>query len=700
LMGPLESLYTQLVFFISNLTWLSVVDLILVTGAFYLMLTLLRQSSAGFLLREVVGLVVGLFIITTILPLPVFDWLLRGFLLALLVATPIVFQAQIRQFLGRVSRSTGISAAARRDLAETLVPEIVHAAENMASSRTGALIAIEGNDPLDEVAQSGIGSGGRITSELLQSIFFVGTPLHDGAVIVRGNQIMAAGCVLPLSQQDLLAEKRLGTRHRAAVGLSEVSDGLVIVVSEETGQIGVAQSGQLERPVSAAQLRDILQDFFEPTNAKQTAPSLWTAVRQMVQYLWQSSIPDGPRSFISNIGLLLMAAALTFVLWTFVLEQTNALELVRVEGIPLRVEGQPANTSLIPMPPKTVSVIVQTPTDVLPTLSASSFQAVMIIEDNKPGVYRLPVEIESGVGQVLIVAAEPQTIDFQMVPVISATFPVEVQIPDLEQLSAAYEVVGAATTRPETVQVLGPAPQVEKVTAIRMLVSVANSNTSIRENRPVTAIDQAGQVVDGVALLPDQVRVNLVVRQRLNASDVSVQATVTGSPPMGYQLRSVGVEPTSVTLQGSVEQLSQLGSVVNTLPVEIDKITGNATVQTALDLPPNVQAMDPDGNPARAVTVTVRVAPLNGNLNLQRPVRLINVNPAITTTVIPETVDLLLSGPIPTLDEIKADPGLVQVLVDAATVGRRQTTNLTPEVTAPSEVNVQVVPPSVQVQTE
>jgi diadenylate cyclase len=469
-MGPLETLYTQFVFFVSNMTWLGVIDLVLVTVAFYLMLTLLRQSSAGFLLREIVGLVVGVFILTAILPLPVFDWLLRGFLLALLVATPIVFQAQIRQFLSRIGRSSGISVVARRDLADTLIPEIVDATENMALSRTGALIVIEGNDPLDEIAQSGIGFGGQVTSELLRSVFFDGTPLHDGAVIIRGRKILAAGCVLPLSRQELLAEKRLGTRHRAAVGLSEVADSLVVVVSEETGHIGVAQGGRLNRPVDILQLNDELHDFFEPADRKEAAPSLWSGFRRLARFVWQSSIPDGPRSFVSSIGLLLMAGALTLVLWTFVLEQTNALELARVEGVPLRIEGQPANTRLIPPPPQTVSVLVRTPTDILPTLSTSSFQAFIVIEDDAPGVYRLPIEVESGVDQVLIVSPEPQTLDVQMVPVISATFPVKIHIPDIDQLSAAYEVVGTATTRPETVQIFGPATQVEKVAAIQTVV--------------------------------------------------------------------------------------------------------------------------------------------------------------------------------------------------------------------------------------
>ncbi len=697
-MDALQSYYAQLVFLFSNLTWTGVIDLLLVTLAFYLVLSLLRRSSAAFLLREVVAVVVGLFIITTLLPLPVFDWLVRAFLLAILVATPIIFQAQIRQFLSRVSRSAGIGRAARQSAAESVIPEIVHAAENMSATRTGALIVLEGNDPLDDILQSGISSEGRVTSELLQSIFYPGTPLHDGAVIIRTDRVQSAGCVLPLTQQFLQAEKRLGTRHRAAVGLSEISDALIVLVSEETGHIGIAQNGQLERPLNSAELRDRLQDFYAPTmNNHTTTLSLLTLAKELARHSWRSAAVTSPGQMFSNLGVLLMSLALTFVVWSFVLEQTNAIELVRVEGIPLRVENMPPNTKLIPPPPTAVSAIIQTPKDVLPTLSASSFQAVIHIDSQKPGLYRLPVEIVSGVKQVRVVSAEPQAIDLELTPIISRTVPVNVNIPDPQNLSPAYELVGTPAATPASVQVLGPEPLVNTVSAVQASVSVANTNTSVRENRPLKAVDDEGREVTGVTVVPEQARVNVSVRQRLNASDVSVQAAIVGSPPAGYQLQQVSVEPSSVTLQGSTEQLSTVGSVVNTLPVDIGQITGVVTLQTPLDLPPNTQALDSNGNSTKTVAVTVRVTPLSGNESLSRPVKLVEASEAITYTVNPKLVDLLLTGPVPVLEKIKADPELIQVLVNVGAVRRGQTVNLTPEVVAPAEVKAQLAPPSVQV---
>lgn len=699
-MSSLASFYNQIIFFMANLTWIGLVDLAVVTLAFYLILSLLRRSTAAFLLREVVVVVVGLFFITTVLPLPVFDWLVRAFLLAILVATPIVFQVQIRQFLSQVSRTAGIARAARQDVAEYVIPEIVHASQNMAATKTGALIVCEGLDPLDEITHSGINTSGRVTSELLQSIFYEGTPLHDGAVIIRADRVLAAGCVLPLTQHTLNAEKRLGTRHRAAVGMSESSDALVVVVSEETGLVGVAQNGQLDRPLNNAELRDRLQDFFEPAERNVPTPSLWSIFKHIIGYAWHSAVPNSSRELISNVGLLFLSLALTVVVWSFVQQQTNAIELARVEGIPLRIEGQPPNTKLIPTPPSTVSAIIQTPRDLLPTLSTQSFQAVAKIDKSQPGLYRLPVEIVSGVSQVLVKSADPEAIDVELTQIIERVMPVEVHIPDLEKMSPAYELVGTPSSNPGSVQVLGPEPLANSVELVRVTVSVANANTSIRENRPLIALDSDGNQVNGVTIVPEQVRVNVNIRQRVDAGEASVQASIQGTPPAGYQLRGVSVTPSSVTLRGSTDELAQLGGTVNTVPIDISEISGDITLQVALALPSSVQALDSSGTPLRTVDVTVRVSPLDGNLTLTRPAEIINASPIYTTTVDPESVDLLLSGPVPVLNQIEADPNMVRVLVDVAGIKRGQSTNVTPQLVAPPDLKAQLVPPSVLVRAE
>jgi len=330
--NPLQSLYNQVLFYLSSLTLLDIIDLLLVTAAFYFLLNLIQRSPAAYLLREVLALGVGLFIITSLLPLTAFDWLVRGLLLGLLVAVPIIFQVQLRRLVERVGHGIGVAQVARQNAMEIVLPELVHAVENMSASRTGALVALERNDSLEEVIKSGVSLRSQVSRELLQSIFYSGTPLHDGAVIIHTDKVIAAGCVLPLTQRSLMASRRLGTRHRAAVGLSEVSDAMVVVVSEETGQISVAHQGRFQRPLTIAELRDQLLDFYEPSAIGTPSISLWRLTKQAGQQLWRSFFPFRPRQFLANLGLLLVSVLLAFAVWSFVIEQTNPTKQIRMDA--------------------------------------------------------------------------------------------------------------------------------------------------------------------------------------------------------------------------------------------------------------------------------------------------------------------------------------------------------------------------------
>ncbi len=695
-MESLQSFFNLSKFLISNLTPFGMLDLLLVAGTFYLLLSLIRRSSAAYLLREILVIGLVLFVLTALLPLPVFDWLVRGILVAMLVATPIIFQAPLRRFLERVGRTAGIAQSVRQGTAETVLPELVHAVEDMAASKTGALLVLEGYDSLEEIAKSGVGFGGRVTSELLLSVFYSGTPLHDGAVLIRTDRIVAAGCVLPLTQQTLQAEKRLGTRHRAAVGLSETSDALVIVVSEETGAISVAQHGNLERPFTILDLRERLVDFYEPSSTTRSSLSLWSLFGQAGRQFWHPEAFLSPRRLLSNLGLLMISVLLSFVVWSFVIE----LKQVRIENIPLRIENVPANARLIPTPPAGVTAIVQTTEDVLPSLNSRSFQAFATLQTSQPGLYRLPVHVNSGPAQVLVVSVDPGNLDLELAPIITRTLPIVVNVPDIQNLSAAHELVGTPAATPVEVQVVGPQPLVEQISQVQTTISVANVTTSIRETRPLQALNEQGQEVKDITIQPAQVQVSLIVRRRLNASNASVNVIMKGSPPSAFEVSSVTVTPANVTLQGSFEQLSEVGSFVNTLPVDLSQAKNDLIVQIPLDLPPNIQALDNSGNIANPVTVSIRIVEREGNLSLTRPVELLQATPGITTSVVPPTVNVLLNGPLSVLDEIESDPNLVQVVVDTATLLPGRNASLNPTFIGPPGVEAQLVPSVVLVSFE
>ena len=248
----------------------SIVDVLLVALIFYGILRLFQGTQAVSLLRGI--LVVALVATIAASRLTAFNWLVRAMLPMILVAIPVIFQPELRRALERLGR-TGmiIGRTGRENIAQQVIFETVIAVESLAHERTGALIVMEGETGLEEYIETGERIDAKVSARLLTTIFFPGTPLHDGAVIVRGDQIVAAGCVLPLTARTL-ADSSLGTRHRAAAGITEQNDALAIVVSEETGIISVARNGRIVRRLDGQRLRRVIEGFYRPRRLFTGAP--------------------------------------------------------------------------------------------------------------------------------------------------------------------------------------------------------------------------------------------------------------------------------------------------------------------------------------------------------------------------------------------------------------------------------------------
>lgn len=312
-MPPFPSLNMELNLRLAAFTWLDGLDLLLVTLALYLLLSWVRRSRAAFLFRGEVLTVVVLVLVTLLLPLRTFDWLVQRALMAILFASPLIFQPELRYLLERVGRQVGITPAIRQTTVENVVAPLVRAVERLATSQTGALIVLEGRVSLQRVAETGVAIGGQISSELLQAIFYPKNPLHDGAVILHEDRLLAAGCVLPVAQHPLPGQRRLGIRHRAAVGLSESSDALVIVVSEESGTISTARDGQLQRRLESARLRQQLLDFYVPASPPQSTISLKFLLNRLVSWLRQ--LQFRPQQLLANVSLFLVSLLLALIAW-------------------------------------------------------------------------------------------------------------------------------------------------------------------------------------------------------------------------------------------------------------------------------------------------------------------------------------------------------------------------------------------------
>ncbi len=240
----------------------SVIDVLSIAVLIYLALLLLKGTTAMSLLRGIVIVVVGAVIVAQLLELTVLHWLLRNSFPALLIALPIIFQSEIRRFLERLGR-TGRWPWPGRALYEGAVDTIADASLQLGERHHGAIIVVERETGLEDYIDSGVKLDAECSVRLLDSIFFPNSALHDGAVIIRENRIVAAGCTLPLS--DRMGTGFQGLRHRAALGLSERTDGVAIVVSEERGQISIAANGRMLSSLDGPRLRGILRSLLLPS---------------------------------------------------------------------------------------------------------------------------------------------------------------------------------------------------------------------------------------------------------------------------------------------------------------------------------------------------------------------------------------------------------------------------------------------------
>lgn len=253
---------------LSNMSIWSVVDILVVSYIFYKGYILIKETRAEQLLKGIV-LIIVLIPISYLLKLDMLYFILNKTLTIGVLSVIIIFQPEIRRALEHLGRSAfdDVHYMADKESFSTIVNEIVTAVQNLADTKTGALIVIEQSTGLNEVTGSGTLLDANITSSLLENIFVVNTPLHDGATIIRNNRILASGCVLPLTN-NININKKLGTRHRAAIGLSEISDALVIIVSEETGVISLAINGKITRGYDKEKLRTILVKIIENRSSK------------------------------------------------------------------------------------------------------------------------------------------------------------------------------------------------------------------------------------------------------------------------------------------------------------------------------------------------------------------------------------------------------------------------------------------------
>lgn len=256
-----------------------VVEILIIAYFFYKILLWVKNSSSW---QQFKGLlfILAFFALAALLNMSTILWIGKELVSVALIALVVVFQPELRKALERLGRRNskglmsyfGFTPGSGKRFEDATIVGIVAACYEMGAVKTGALIVVENDTELTDCESTGIELDAKVTRQLLINIFEKNTPLHDGAIIVRGDKIVSATCYLPLSDSKQIS-KDLGTRHRAAIGISEVSDALVIVVSEETGKVSIAQDAKLYRDVTEDQLKDALRKIQLPEDLNDAAPS-------------------------------------------------------------------------------------------------------------------------------------------------------------------------------------------------------------------------------------------------------------------------------------------------------------------------------------------------------------------------------------------------------------------------------------------
>ena len=348
--------------------WWDLLDIAIVSILIYEFLKLIRGTRA---VQMAVGslLIVGLFYVSRLAPLQTLNWMIRNALVYVAFAAIVIFQSDIRRALAHFGRAPFFRYFNRQEATNETIEEVVVAATMLAAHRTGAIIAIEREIGLRNYIESGIPLDAEMTYDLLVTIFQPSSPLHDGAVVIQENRVAAAACFLPLTVNPVVS-RELGTRHRAALGLTEENDAVAVVVSEERGQIALAIEGRLERDLTADELRDRLQSLISSRRTGTRRPATPVYGQLMAYHPFR------------HLGLKVLAITLASVLW-FTVAGEHVVE--RSLRVPLAVRNLPPSLEIVGDLPESVDVRVRGSAAQLSRLETGDIVAMLDLATARTG---------------------------------------------------------------------------------------------------------------------------------------------------------------------------------------------------------------------------------------------------------------------------------------------------------------------------
>ncbi len=412
-----------------------------------------------------------------------------------------------------------------------------------------------------------------------------------------------------------------------------------------------------------------------------TGPLLDTLTRRSTRTRW--------RRFIEQLNTLILSILLGIIVWVIAINQENPIvQQTYGERLPVTVRGLPGN--LMPVQDlsrETVQVVLQAPRESWDNLEPSDFTAYIDLSGLGPGVHDVEVQVDVVDPRVRVISIQRPALRVQLDQVISKQVPVRVDIVDTTAFGYEWQL---PVVQPMTVTVMGPETQVAQVTTTRAEVSLGNAKSQVERNETVTPINAEGQVVPRVTVTPEIVHVVVPVEQWPGRKEVAVRVNLTGQPAAGYRLSSVRVNPSTVVLLGSADVLAQVPGFVSTEPVSLTNATGEIQERVQVIIPQGATVLE-----GTAVDVTASITPIEGGTTVvQQPV-VQGLGPGLEANVALETVDVILSGPLPLLEALGPDDVFVILDLTGLLAGNHI---VTPRVVVPTGIRAEgVLPQTVEV---
>lgn len=528
-----------------------IIDILLVSIVFYYLFILLKGSRA---IHILIGLAIlaFVFILSKALQLFATGWLLDRFLTLILVAIPVIFQQELRRGLEKLGQ-TRLFTSHEVQASNILISNLVEASITMAKEKMGALIVLNKEVSLAEYAETGVPINGKMSKELLLNIFFPKSPLHDGAVIIKGDTIVAAACVLPHSYK--MTDRSLGTRHKAAIGLAENTDAHIIVISEEKGTISYAHDGRLERNIPPEKLQQFLEEFYRPKNKRGKA--LFKKEKTM-------------KIFLANWELKVLAVLAAIIFWFLVVGTENSFYTFP-EEIPVKAFNVSEDLVVAEdLGTATLRLKIDN-RESIANLVADDFSAFVDLEGLGEGEREVDIEVSSKSSDISVVKVEPARINVKIEQKSAKEVPIEYILKG--EVKEGYQVKEVTISNENTI-IKGSQKTINEIDSASLIIELNGEDQDINNLYPLKVFDGNGEEIPNISLDNEEIEAQITITPITDQKIAGVQPTIVGTPNESVWIKAINVDPSFVVLEGDREALKEL-DFVQTSDIDVKDLAEN-----------------------------------------------------------------------------------------------------------------------------